>query len=81
MEIGPDYFYGPSYFPIQNGTNVAGVNRSRITAFDLTKDIQNKVLEAAVKHLTQNSDIVKLAYLYDDTGMSCLIINYRPQFP
>ncbi|VUZ49344.1 unnamed protein product [Hymenolepis diminuta] len=67
VEIGPDYFYGPSYFPIQTGTNVAGVDRSRITVFDLTKDIQNKVLEAAVKHLTQNSDIVKLAYLYDDT--------------
>ncbi|KAM3179242.1 hypothetical protein ACTXT7_000998 [Hymenolepis weldensis] len=67
VEIGPDYFYGPSYFPIQTGTNVVGVDRSRITAFDLTKDIQNKVLEAAVKHLTQNSDIVKLAYLYDDT--------------
>ncbi|VDN98484.1 unnamed protein product [Rodentolepis nana] len=69
VEIGPDYFYGPKYFPNQTVTNVDSVMRARITAFDLTNDIQNRVLEVAVKHLALNSDIVNLAYVYDDTEM------------
>nr|CUU98782.1 hypothetical transcript [Hymenolepis microstoma] len=67
VEIGPDYLYGPNYFAKQTATNVDSVMRSRITAFDLTKGMQNRVLEAAIMHLVRNSDIVNFTYVYDDT--------------
>lgn len=68
VEIGPDYFYGPSFFPTQSATNEIGVNRTRITAFDLTNGIQNLVIEAAVRHLSQEIDVFNLAYVLDDLG-------------
>ncbi|KAM7537468.1 hypothetical protein Aperf_G00000063283 [Anoplocephala perfoliata] len=67
VEIGPDYFYGPSFFPTQSATNENGVERKRITAFDLTNAIQNFVIEAAIRQFVQEIDVVDLAYVFDDT--------------
>lgn len=68
VEIGPDYFYGPSFFPPEWKTNLNNVNRSRIVGFDLAFDVQNKVLKAAFDHLTSEIGVVKLAYFFDYTG-------------
>ncbi|KAL5111023.1 Glutamate receptor ionotropic kainate 3 [Taenia crassiceps] len=68
VEIGPDYFYGPSFFPPEWNTNLHSVNRSRIVGFDLSFDAQNKVLKAAFDHLTSNLGVVKLAYFFDCSG-------------
>ncbi|VDK20672.1 unnamed protein product [Taenia asiatica] len=69
VEIGPDYFYGPSFFPPEWKTNLNNVNRSRIVGFDLTFDVQNEVLKAAFDHLTSDIGVVKLAYFFDYTDI------------
>ncbi|CDS42936.1 glutamate receptor ionotropic kainate [Echinococcus multilocularis] len=65
VEIGPDYFYGPLFFPPEWKTGMNNVNRSRIVGFDLTFDVQNEVIKSAFNHLTSDIGVVKLAYFFD----------------
>ncbi|VDM31352.1 unnamed protein product [Hydatigera taeniaeformis] len=69
VEIGPDYFYGPSFFPLEWKTNSNNRNRSRIVGFDFTFDVQNQVLQAVYDRLTSDIGVVKLAYLFDYTAI------------
>nr|CDS17880.1 glutamate receptor subunit protein glur [Echinococcus granulosus] len=66
VEIGPDYFYGPSFFPPVWKTNMADINRTRSVGFGLSSDVQNSVIGAAFEHLTSQIGIAKLAYILDN---------------
>ncbi|EUB60050.1 Glutamate receptor U1 [Echinococcus granulosus] len=72
VEIGPDYFYGPSFFPPVWKTNMADINRTRSVGFGLSSDVQNSVIGAAFEHLTSQIGIAKLAYILDNRGCKCV---------
>ncbi|VUZ49340.1 unnamed protein product [Hymenolepis diminuta] len=67
VQIGPDYFYGPSFFPKQTETNNPKITRKSFTGFDLNLAIQNSVIEVAIAHLIGNLGVIKLAYIFDVT--------------
>ncbi|KAM3179244.1 hypothetical protein ACTXT7_001000 [Hymenolepis weldensis] len=67
VQIGPDYFYGPSFFPKQTETNNPKITRKSFTGFDLSLAIQNSVIEVAIGHLIGNLGVIKLAYIFDVT--------------
>lgn len=68
VQIGPDYFYGPSFFPKQTETNNPKITRKSFTGFDLNLAIQNSVIEVAIAHLIGNLGVIKLAYIFDVIG-------------
>lgn len=69
MEIGPNYFYGPSFFPLVWKTNTASINRTRLVGFGLSSGVQNSVIGAAFEHLTSQIGVAKLAYIFDNMGL------------
>eukprot|EP00108_Taenia_solium_P006462 TsM_000940900 transcript=TsM_000940900 gene=TsM_000940900 len=66
VEIGPNYFYGPSFFPHVWRTNMAGINRTRLVGFGLSSGVLNSAIGAAFEHLTSRLGVAKLAYIFDN---------------
>ncbi|KAL5110580.1 Glutamate receptor U1 [Taenia crassiceps] len=79
VEIGPSYFYGPSFFPPVWKTSMEHVNRTRLIGFGLSSGVQNSVIGAAFEHLTSQIGVAKLAYIFDSMeGEIYPFVDIRP---
>uniref|UniRef100_A0A0R3T6X6 PBPb domain-containing protein n=1 Tax=Rodentolepis nana TaxID=102285 RepID=A0A0R3T6X6_RODNA len=68
VQIGPDNYYGPSFFPKQTETNNPRITRKSFIGFDLSLTIQHSVIEVAIAHLVANLDVIRLAYILETIG-------------